>query len=137
MPSNLPGSSHLKQKARKQNQDVAHRTRSNTSHLEENVGKRTRSKLQAICNSSGQEVFFPLYDVVMFENHANYKMIDLHLGVPECQICNSALIGSKSQTELDRLHQLHIFDRLEDDQDKSWEVLKCCGQIGVNTKYKL
>jgi hypothetical protein len=62
--SNLPGSSHFKQKARKQNNDVAHRTR------EQNVGNRTRSKLQAIYNSSVQEVFFPLYDVVMFENHA-------------------------------------------------------------------
>ena len=71
MPSNLPGNSHSKQKVRKQNNDVAHRTRSKTGHSEQNVGDRTRSKLQAICNSSVQEVFFPLYDVVLFENHAN------------------------------------------------------------------
>ena len=74
MPSNLPGNSHAKQKTRKQNNDVAHRTRSKIGHLEQNVGNRTRSKLQAICNSSVQEVFFPLYDVVMFEHHANFKI---------------------------------------------------------------
>jgi hypothetical protein len=114
IPSNLPGNSHSKQKARNQNNEVAHRTRSKSGHLEQNVGNRTRSNLQAICNSSVQEFFFPLYDVVMLENHANYKNIDLHLGIPECQIYLSALIGSKSQTELDCLHQLHILERLED-----------------------
>jgi hypothetical protein len=99
MSSSLPGNSHSKQKAKKQNNEVAHRTRSKTGHLEQNVGNRTRSKLQAICNSSVQEVFFPLYDVVTFENHANYKNIDLHLGIPECQIYHSAWTGSKSQIE--------------------------------------
>jgi hypothetical protein len=135
MPSNLPGNSHPKQKTRKQNNDVAHRTRSKIGLLEQNVGNRTRSKLQAFCNSSIQEVFFPLYDFVMFENHANYTNIDFHLGIPECQVYHSALIGSKSQTEVDCLHQRHILDRLENDQDKSWEctkVLKYCEEVGRN-----
>jgi hypothetical protein len=136
MPSNLPGNSHPKQKVRKQNNDVAHRIRSKTGPLEQNVRNRTRSKLRTICNSSVQEVFFPLYDVVTFGNHASYKNIDLHLGFPEseCQIYHSVLTGSKSQIELDRLHQIHILDRLEDDQDKSWEctkVLKYCEEIGI------
>jgi hypothetical protein len=72
----------------------------------------------------------------MFGNQANYKNIDLYLGIPECQIYHSALIGSRSQTGLDRLHQLHMLGRLEDDQDKSWEctkVLKYCEEIGMNT----
>jgi hypothetical protein len=81
MPCNLPGNSHSIQKTRKHNDDVASRTRSKTGHLEQNVGNRTRSKLQAICNSSSQEVFFPLYNIVMFENHENYKDIHLHLGI--------------------------------------------------------
>jgi hypothetical protein len=134
MPSNLPGNSHSKQKVRKQNNDMAHRTRSKTGHFEQNVGNRTRSKLRAICNSSVQQVFFPLYDIVTFGNHAKCKNIDLHLGIreSECQIYHSALTGSKSQIELDRLHQLHILDRVDDDQDKSWEctkVLKKCLSI--------
>ena len=136
MPPNLPRNSHSKQKTRKQNDDVASRTRSKTGHLEQNVGNRTRSKLQAICNSSSQEVFFPLYDIVMFENNADYKDVDLHLGLPECQIYHSALIGSKSQTELDCLLQLHILDKSENDQNKSWKctkVLKYCEELGVNT----
>ena len=125
MPSNLPGNSHSKQKTRKQNDDVASRTRSKTGHLEQNVGNRTRSKLQAICNSSSQEVFFPLYDIVMFEHNADYKDVDLHLGLPECQIYHSALIGSKSQTELDRLHQLHMLEMSEDDKDNHGNVPRC------------
>jgi hypothetical protein len=47
MPYNLPGNSHSRQKTRKHNNDMAHRTRSKTGHLEQNVGDRTRSKLQA------------------------------------------------------------------------------------------
>jgi hypothetical protein len=58
--SNLP-----KQKARKQNDDVSSTTRSKTWHIDQNVADTTRSKLQAICNSSSKEVFFPLYDAVM------------------------------------------------------------------------
>jgi hypothetical protein len=54
--------------------DVANRTISKTGHLDRHVGNRTVSKLQAICNSSGQEVLFPLYGVFMFENYANYKI---------------------------------------------------------------
>jgi hypothetical protein len=72
----------------------------------------------------------------MVENHANYKNIDLHLGIPECQIYHSAMTGSKSQIELGCLHQLHLLDRLEYDQDKSWEctkMLKYCEEIGMNT----
>jgi hypothetical protein len=132
MPSNHPGNSHSKQKVRKQNNDVAHRSRLKTGPLEQNVGNWTRSKLRAICNSSVHEIFFPLYDVVTFGNHANYKNIDLHLGIPECQIYHRALTVSKCQIELDHLHQLHILDTLEDDQDKSWEctkVLKKCLSI--------
>jgi hypothetical protein len=40
--------------------------------------------------------------------------IDLHFEIPECQIYHGALIGSKSQTELDHLDQPHVLDRLED-----------------------
>ena len=45
-------------------------------------------------------------------------------------------MGSKSQTELDRLHQLHVLDMTEDDKDRSWEctkVLKYCEEIGMST----
>jgi hypothetical protein len=35
----------------------------------------------------------------MFGNHVNYKSIDLHLGIPECQIYHSALTGTKSQID--------------------------------------
>jgi hypothetical protein len=88
MPSNLPGNSHSKQKSkhkvRRQNNDVAHRTRSKSGHSQQNVGNRTRSKLRAICNSSVSEVFFPLYDVVTFGNHANCKNIDFFI----CEFLN-------------------------------------------------
>jgi hypothetical protein len=61
----------------------------------------------------------------MYGNSADYKDIDLHLGISECQIYHSALIGFQSQTEIDRLHQLHILDRSEDDQDYHGNVPRC------------
>jgi hypothetical protein len=106
-PSNVPRNVHLKQKTRKHNFDVACRTRSKTEHLEQAVVDRTRSKLQAICNFSGQEVFFPLHDIFMIKGQENLKNTDLHLGASECQIHHSALIKSKSNSELDWLRQLH------------------------------
>jgi hypothetical protein len=67
--SNLP-----KQKTRKHNDDVASRTRSKFGHTDQNVADRTRSKLQAMCNSSSKEMFFPLYDAVMLEGQKNWKI---------------------------------------------------------------
>jgi hypothetical protein len=72
----------------------------------------------------------------MPKGQENLKNIDLHLGVTECKIYHSALMGSKSQAEFDRLHQLHVLDMTEDDKDKSWEcnkVIKYCEEIGMNT----
>ena len=136
MSCNVPRNSHSKQETRKQNDNVASRTRSKTGHLDQNVGDRTRAKLQAICNSSGQGVFFPLYDIYAIKSQEISKIIDPQLGAAECQIYHSTLMRSKSQSELDRLHRLHILDMTEDDKDRSWEctkVLKYCEEIGTNT----
>jgi hypothetical protein len=46
---------------------------------------------------------------------------------------------SKSQTELDCMHQLHVLDMTEDDKNGSWEctkVLIYCEEIGMNTSTK-
>jgi hypothetical protein len=77
---------------------VASRTRSKTSHLDQHVGNRTRSKLQAICNSSSKEIFSPLYDAVMLKGQENWKNVDVpfHLGDSECLIYHSALMEPKS-----------------------------------------
>jgi hypothetical protein len=115
---------------------VASRTRSKTGHLDKSVGDRTRSKLQVICSSSGHGVFSPLYDIFMLQGQENLKSIDLHLGSTDCKIYHSAFMRSKSQTELDRLHQLHVLDMTEDDKDKSWEctkLIKYCEEIERNT----
>jgi hypothetical protein len=105
---------------------VASRARSKIGHTDQNLGDRTRSKLQAICISSSKEVFFPLYDAVMLKGQKNWKNIDLplHLGACECLIYHRALMKPKSQSELDWLHQLHILDKTEDDLDESWECTK-------------
>ena len=45
-------------------------------------------------------------------------------------------MGSKSQTELDRLHQLYVLDMAEDNKDRSWvctKVLKYREEIGMKT----
>ena len=104
--------------------------------MDKNVGDRTRSKLQAICNSIGQEVYLPLYDVFILKDQDKLKHVNLQLRATACQIYHSTLTGSKSQTELDCLHQLHALDMVEDDKDRSWKctkVLKYCEEIGMNT----
>jgi hypothetical protein len=69
--NNVPRSNLPKQKTRKHNDDVASRTRSKFGHTYQNVADRTRSKLQAKCNSSSKEIFFPLYDAVMLKGREN------------------------------------------------------------------
>jgi hypothetical protein len=50
---------------------------------------------------------------------------------------NSAMLGELTpELKLYDLHQLHLLDRLEEDQDKSWEctqMLKYCEEIGMKT----
>jgi hypothetical protein len=64
----IPNTNHSKQKTKKHNDDVDSITRSKIGHLV-NFGDISRSKLQAICNSSGQDVFFPFYHVFMLKGH--------------------------------------------------------------------
>jgi hypothetical protein len=129
--NNVPRSNVPKQKTRQHNDDVASKTGSKFGHTDQNVTDRTRSKLQAICNSSSKEMFFPLYDAVMLKGQEIWKNVDvpIHLGASKCLIYHSALMKTKSQSELDWLRQLHILDKEEDDLDESWEctkVLKYC-----------
>ena len=74
---------HPKQKIRGPKADVSNRTRSKVGHIDQNVGDRTRSKLQAICNSTNKGVFFPLYDVITNKGPGTFKNIDLQLGFSE------------------------------------------------------
>jgi hypothetical protein len=119
--SNLP-----KQKTRKHNDDVASRKRSKFGHTDQNVADRTRSKLQAIYNSSSKEMFFPLYDAAMLKGQENWKNVDVpfYFGASECPIYHSALMKPISQSYLDWLRQLHILDKTEDELDESWECTK-------------
>jgi hypothetical protein len=108
--SSFPRTNLPKQKTRKQDDDVASRTRSKFEHTDQNVGNRTGSKLQAICNSCSGEVLFPLYNAIMLKGQENGKNVDLQipLGASECLIYHSALMTPKSQYKLDWLRQLHI-----------------------------
>jgi hypothetical protein len=40
---------------------------------DQNVGDRSRSKLQGIFNSTSKEVLFPLYDAIIFKDQGNFK----------------------------------------------------------------
>jgi hypothetical protein len=134
---NAPRRNLPKQKTRKQNEDVASRTRSKFGRTDQNVADKTKSKLQAICNSSSKELFFPLYNAVMLKGQENWKNVDVpfHLGASECLIYQSALMKPKSQSELDWLCQLHVLDKTEDDLDESCEctkVIKYCEDSGMD-----
>ena len=90
-PSFINRNNHPKQKIKGPKDDVSYRTRSKVGHIDQNVGDRTRSKLQTICNSTNKGVFFPLYDVITFKGQGNLKNLDPQLGLSECRVYHNAL----------------------------------------------
>jgi hypothetical protein len=42
----------------------------------------------------------------------------------ECKVYHNVLLNSKSQVDFDRLLQLHLLDKSEEDNDMSWECYK-------------
>jgi hypothetical protein len=62
--------------------------------MNQNIGDRTRSKVNAACNLDFQGDFFRLYYAVNFQNKiniSNKKEIDLQLGGTECNVYQTAL----------------------------------------------
>jgi hypothetical protein len=56
-PSPTTGNNHHKKKIRGPNFDVPNRTRFKVGHIDQNVGYRSRSKLQSVYNSTNNGVF--------------------------------------------------------------------------------
>jgi hypothetical protein len=67
-------------------------------------------------------LFFPLRDAINFQNQGNTKEVGLQLGVTECKVYQSTLTESKSKCQFEYLRQIHILDKIEDDE--SWECVK-------------
>jgi hypothetical protein len=65
-PSNQFKNSHNKHNSRKFNDNASIRTSSKASHMEQ-IGAKTKSKIQTTCNLSVQSLFFLLYDMVSFK----------------------------------------------------------------------
>jgi hypothetical protein len=84
-PSTNTGNNHHKQKIR-EFYDVSNRTRSKVGHVDQRVGNKTRSKLQAIFNSTNKGAFFPLLDAITFKSKGNFKNIGMHLGLTYCRV---------------------------------------------------
>jgi hypothetical protein len=99
--------SQPKQRSRKSNDDVSNRTRSKAGNMDQNIGVRTRSKVQFIHNSDFQGNVFPLYDAVKFEDKRKEQKVNLQLGSTECKTYQSILMEPKLQCQLDHLRQLH------------------------------
>jgi hypothetical protein len=103
---------------------VSNRTRSKADHTDQYIGSRTRSKMHNINNVSVQNLFFPLHDAILFQGHGKYQAQDRQLGVAECKVYHSVLMNTKSQVDFDRLLQLHMLDKTEEDKNMSWECYK-------------
>jgi hypothetical protein len=73
-PSPITRNNHHKQKISGHNDDVSHRTNCKVGHIDQNVGDRTRHKLQDICNSTNKGVFFPFYDSIIVNGQENFKI---------------------------------------------------------------
>jgi hypothetical protein len=105
---------------------VSNRTRSKADYTDQHIGSRTHSKMHNmnVNNLSVQNLCFPLYDAILFQGHGKSQAKDLQLGVVECKVYHSVLMNTKSQIDFDRLLQLHMLDKTEEDKDMSWECHK-------------
>jgi hypothetical protein len=88
------------------------------------VAIETRSKMNNINILSVQNLFFPLHDAILFQEHGNSQEQDLQLGVVGWKVYQSVLMNTKSQVDFDCFWQLHMLDKAEEDNDKSWECHK-------------
>jgi hypothetical protein len=69
---------------------------------------------------SVQNLFFSLYVAFLFQGHGNSQEQDLQLYVLECKDYDNVLMNIESQIDFDRLLQLHMLDKTEEDKDMSW-----------------
>jgi hypothetical protein len=85
------------------------------------IDSRIRSKMHNINvdNFNDQTLFFPLHDAILFQEHGKSQAQDLQLGVLECKVYHSVLMDTKSQVDFDRLLQLHMLCKTEEDNDMS------------------
>ena len=79
------------------------RTRSRVDYTDQNVGIRTRSKMQSMCSSSIQDFLFPLHDAILFQGHGKFQSKEMQLGILECKAYHNVLMDSKSQVDFQRL----------------------------------
>jgi hypothetical protein len=109
-------------KCRKTNNNASKRTRSKGDYTDQHLGSRTRSKMHSIdvYNVSVQNLFFPVHDAILFQGHGKVQAKDLQLGVLKCKVYHHALTNTKTQVEFNRLFQLQILDKIEEDKDISW-----------------
>jgi hypothetical protein len=75
-------------------------------------------------NLSVQNLFFPLYDAILFQRHGKPQAQDLQLGVVECKVYHNVLMKTKSHVDFDCLSQLHLLDKTEENKDMSWKCYK-------------
>jgi hypothetical protein len=74
-------STHPTFKSRKINNDAPVTTRFKVDHNHQNIGSRIRSKMQSMCNSNVQSLFFPLYDAIQFQGHENFQKDERHIRI--------------------------------------------------------
>jgi hypothetical protein len=71
--SPITRNTYFNQKIRGPKDDVSNRTRSKIGHIDQDVGDRPSSKLQAIYKSTSKGFFFPLYDTITFKGQENLR----------------------------------------------------------------
>jgi hypothetical protein len=106
---------HHKHESRKTDNDVSNRTRSKTDYTDQHIGSRTWDI---------QNLFFSLHDAILFQGHGKFQAQDLQLGSSECKVYHNVLLNTKSQVDFDRLLQLHMADKTEEDKNMYWECYK-------------
>jgi hypothetical protein len=122
-PSFVWKDSHHKYTSTKTNIDVSNRTRSNADHTDQNIGSITRSKMHNKNNLIVQNLFFPLRDSILFQEHAKSQAKDLQLGVLECKVYHNVLLNTKSQVDFEYCKVVDYCKEKGDDHSSSHKCL--------------
>jgi hypothetical protein len=64
-------------------------------------------------NLSVQNLFFTLYDAILFQGHGKTQAQDLQLGVVEYKVYHNVLLNTKYHVDFDCLLQLHMLEKTE------------------------
>jgi hypothetical protein len=90
-------------------------TKSDTNHIDHDVGVANRSKTYSTSNLNSKCLPFPLYEIIPLNDHGSNNDEKLQLGVTECK----KLTKFSTQINFDCSNHLNFLDTTEEYRETS------------------